>query len=101
MRNSKILMLALGLIALSAQSQADTVRNVLDQKCEKAERISIRVVNMDGQCEAFWKCNDATFSVTCDGGKCECKHDALNFANKVSYEDCDSEKLKGCFNLPL
>lgn len=104
MFNLKTLMLALGLLALGAQAQADTVRsenqpNVLDQKCENAERISIRVVNMDGQCQAFWKCNDLTFSVSCDGGQCACQHEALNFANKISYEACDSDKLKACFNL--
>lgn len=98
-------MLALGLLVLGAQSQADTVRsenqpNALDQECENAERISIRVVNMDGQCQAFWKCNDATFSVSCDGGQCKCQHEALNFAKKVPYEACDSDKLKVCFNLP-
>jgi hypothetical protein len=105
MLTSKALLLTMMLVPLASQSQADTLRdaskpNLIDQKCENSNGLSIRVVNMDGQCQAFWKCDATVFEVKCEGVQCECRHDAASFFNKITYDACDSDKLASCFNLP-
>ncbi len=105
MRISTVFMVTLALLSLGSPSLADTIRsesrnNLIDQRCENASEVSIRVVNMDGQCQAFWKCDSTAFEVKCGSSQCECQHDSASFINKIKYESCDSDRLDICFNVP-
>lgn len=104
MRMGKALFLMLTLLPFGSQGFGDSLRNeeipnLINQNCENANEVSIRVVNMNGTCQAFWKCDDTALEVKCEYGQCECRHDSTNVVTKISYEECDSDKLKTCFNM--
>lgn len=80
---------------LPIQAQA---ANLLDQRCDNAASYSIRVVNNNGRCNAYWSCDGAEYKALCDGRECSCYQEGGALFKKVAYEDCDSAKLKFCFN---
>lgn len=106
MRILPLLFLISTISPLGPQGLADSVRNeqipnIIDENCEHASELSIRVVNMNGKCEAYWKCDDTSLEVKCEYGQCECRPDSTSATpTKISYDECDSDKLKSCFNRP-